>query len=298
MKSKYILNLNGSIDDCILLWESLFINKLDIKAIYISAGACAMPIAANNIRHILEKYNRSIPVYLGESTLLDGTKVNVHPSAYTLGEYKYNLSSTRSISNSYMEHMSYVLTSNEHVTIISSGFTTNIAKCIQNNPSCAGHIDKILVLGPQLNTREHFVDPPELPTYYSLHDNEAMRILTDSGVKIVILPIDLCYDIYVTPRQRYYLKNLNQTGLMLSEMFDKYNYNENAHFVSPALLTCATRLGSYRSFHAELDTESNRYIESNHSNILVVDKLNVNIPKIKIFKLARKSKTFEEINNE
>ena len=78
MKQKsVILNLNGSIDDCILLFKAIFTKSIKIEAVVVSAGACSMDIATRNIRHILEKYNVELPVVEGETTLYDGKTIEV-----------------------------------------------------------------------------------------------------------------------------------------------------------------------------------------------------------------------------
>ena len=299
MKQKsVILNLNGSIDDCILLFKALFTKSIKVEAVVVSAGACSMDIATRNIRHILEKYNVELPVVEGETSLYDGKTIEVQKSEYSLGEYKYNLNKTYKTKLDYLEVLNNII-STRPVTIVSSGLCTNVARLINKCPQCVENIEKIVMLGSPINTDTPFVDPPTILPHYHMCDTSALKEIIKHDIKVIILPIDLTYSTFITPRGRYYLRNLNQTGLMLSEMLDKYSQDTNAPIVSPALLTCAVHPSTYKSKHCELDiTDDIKYIPVSKSNINVINKYNFVKTRVSIFKSARKASTYEEATNE
>ncbi len=304
-RNPVILNLNGSIDDNILLWEAMFLKDIDIKLICLSAGNLSLIQVSSNVLQLLEKYNRDIPVVVGVSDYID-MPIDKIKSTQTngLGGYKYNIINHKHLLTDTSKVIYDTIIANPKIEIICSGLSTNIAKTITEYPDCVNSIGNIFLIGGKKSKEVTFVDPPILPEWYDKCDKTANDIIYKCGCRVTVIPIDMLYNLFITPRQRYYLKNLNSSGNMLSEMFEVYKSDENAFFISPALLACAWRSHLYKTTPSIVDiTKDNNvaiynYTYEDSSSVEVVDKINVGRIRLLLFQMARKARTYEERNND
>lgn len=223
-KQKIIIDADPGVDDAIALLYATGCNDFDIKLVSTIYGNNRVENVAQNALHILELLKKPIKVSKGLSHPLKreaNFAVGVH-GKQGLGNHTYNpkkILSHVTDKESPEEIYDILKSSDEKISIVSIGPMTNLAKLLTDHPDCKAKIQQIIF---ESGTKEKIFGKP----YKSFNvgaDPEAAEIVFRSGVKLVMVPMELGHFAYLDKEDIKRFKNTGKIGKIYAKMFAGYH---------------------------------------------------------------------------
>jgi pyrimidine-specific ribonucleoside hydrolase len=166
--------------------------ELNILGITTVAGNQTLAKVTNNILKVQDFLGIHIPVSMGYSTPMV-KELDVQPQAHgATGMDGPNIPEPTSKPTGMhaIEFMKKTLMeAEEKVTMVCIGPLTNMALFLKTYPELREKIDCIAIMGGGVNNGNTLIKA-EFNIY---HDPDAAKIVFDSGVKIVLAPLEVCY---------------------------------------------------------------------------------------------------------
>lgn len=223
-KIDIIIDTDPGVDDAIALLYAFKSECFNIKLISSAGGNGPIENITSNAIHIAELFNEEIPVVEGSSTPL------VRPAKYAtkaqgksgLGAYTYN---KKKLKHSPVEGEACdviyqtLQASKTKISIISIGPMTNLAKMIQKYPDCKKYIKEIIF---ESGTKEKIYGKP-YKSFNVGYDPEAAEVVFKSGIKLVMVPMELGHFAYLDHNDIKRFKKTNKIGKIYAKMFKGYN---------------------------------------------------------------------------
>lgn len=223
-KYKVIIDTDPGVDDTTCLIYALNDKKLDIKLITTVVGNLPIEKCTRNMLHILDKFNLDYPVAEGASKAMRRTSPTaeyVHGKE-GMGGYrppkkvKHLLLEEDAVSAMYR-----VLSEGDGDIIpLVLGPHTNIGLLFEKHPDIIKKIPKIIFMGGAPYGMKGY------PLHISFNissDPEAFKIVLDSKIPLVMVPSDMGRNkAHLTEEMVYEIKDTNDVGKMMFDMFDKY----------------------------------------------------------------------------
>lgn len=274
-----MIDTDPGVDDAMAIMNALYSTKIRTLLITCVGGNNPVERIGNNALHIVELCHRKTPVALGASVPLY-KKANYATFAHGkqgLGAYTYKGPYTKPLADDAVEAMYKTLLEHkdQHITILSIGPMTNIATLIRKYPDCIEYIRKIVFMGG--SKEDEKVPYAEFNINF---DPDAARIVLDSGIPLVMVPMELGHFAYLDHEDVDAIKHMNKTGKKLAKMFEGYkdfhvgNYGIAVH--DSAALYYLTHPNHFRTEKAYLEVKPYGDIsylsvdyKSKHPNALV-----------------------------
>ena len=226
MKNKLnlIIDTDPGVDDATAIFYALNCENFKIKLMTAAGGNSPIENITSNVIHLLEIFdNANIPVAMGARTPL------VRPALYPtkaqgksgFASYTYN---RKKLKHQPLEGEAcdviydYLKKDKEKTTIAVIGPMTNIAKLLKNHPDCKQYIEQIVFIG---GTKEKIYGRP-YKEFNIGYDPEAADIVLKSGLKLVMVPMELGHIAYLDKTDIKRFKKANKVGKIMAKMFDKY----------------------------------------------------------------------------
>ena len=111
-----------------------------------------------------------------------------------------------------------VLSSGEKVTIVALAPLTNLGCVLKQDPSLADNIEQIVLMGGALNGG----NINKYAEFNIWHDPEAAKIVFDSGVKIIMAPLEVCYAGGILIKETERFKNKGKASKLVDDLFGFY----------------------------------------------------------------------------
>ncbi len=191
-KQKIIIDTDPGVDDTTALVFAFFNKKLDIKLISTVSGNVGITKATRNACHLLDLFNKDIPVVKGAATALNHKTKNaeyLHGPEGLGGYIPPKTTLHKPLSVDAIDKMYEVITQNPHeVTILILGPQTNVGKLLKKYPECAPLIKEIVFMGGSP------YDEPGIPLHDSFNiknDADAFNIVLNSNIKLKMLPSNI-----------------------------------------------------------------------------------------------------------
>lgn len=111
------------------------------------------------------------------------------------------------------------------MTILALGPLTNVASLLQLHPDAADRIDAIVAVAGRRPGQRFTFDPSKsfsFPDANFEHDPEAMQVLLDSGVKIVLTPWEVSSHVFITDEDLERLEVSGGSGAWLAEKAESW----------------------------------------------------------------------------
>ena len=166
--------------------------ELNILGITTVAGNQTLAKVTNNILKVQDYLGVSIPVSMGYSTPLV-KELDVQPQAHGatgMDGPQIPEPHSRPTGMHAIEFMKKTLMEAEDkVTMVCIGPLTNMGLFLKTYPELREKIDCIAIMGGGVN-RGNTLIKAEFNIY---HDPDAAKIVFDSGVKVVMAPLEVCY---------------------------------------------------------------------------------------------------------
>ncbi len=223
-KIDIIIDTDPGVDDAIALLYAFKSECFNIKLISSAGGNGPIENITSNAIHITELFNEEIPVVEGSPTPL------VRPAKYAtnaqgksgLGDYSYNKKKLKRhpVEGEACDVIYQTLKSSKTKTsIISIGPMTNLAKMIQKYPDCKKYIKQIIF---ESGTKEKIYGKP-YKSFNVGYDPEAAEVVFKSGIKLVMVPMELGHFAYLDHNDIKRFKKANKIGKIYAKMFKGYH---------------------------------------------------------------------------
>lgn len=271
-KIPVIVNCDTGIDDAVALMIALKSEKIDIKLIVTDVGNVDTTQSAINTLNTLELFDApEIPVVVGEGKCFKRERPRfVAHGNNGLGGYE-NKDNPRKITEGDAVEAMYntLMQSEEKITIVCISPTTNLAKLIDSHKDCLDKIEQIVVMAGSIEEVGQNEIP--YPEFNISGDPEAAEVLFNSGLEIMVIPMEMGHTAYLEWEDVYKTKNMNFTGETLEFIYRSYR---DRH-VKNGIAThdgCATafltnpELFKVRDVFAEI-----KYFDSIDTGVLVMD---------------------------
>ena len=222
-KINIIIDTDPGVDDAAALLYAFGSDRFNIELLSAAGGNSPIENITANTIHITELFKREIPVVRGAVKPLEreakyATKVQ---GKYGFGSYKYNRKKLKhkAVEGEACDVIYETMKKNKGKTTLALiGPMTNIAKMMQLHPDCVKYIEKIVFLG---GTKEKIYGRP-YKEFNVGYDPEAADIVIKSGVKLVMVPMELGHIAYLTKPEIKRFKKTNKLGKVFAKMFERY----------------------------------------------------------------------------
>lgn len=224
-KIKVIVDTDPGVDDCIALMFFMFDERIDLKLVTTVSGNRPLNINSRNCMHLFEKFGKTdVPIALGASKPLKRPRKDasfIHAKT-GMGTYQpKDPKIIKPLKEDAVEAMYKVIMENKNeIVFCEIAPQTNLASLLTKHPDCAQYIKQIVFEGGSpycyKGRKPHI-------SFNASSDPEAMSIVLDSGIPIVMLPSEMgrCYT-YISEKEVYKIRDLNETGQFVYQMFDAY----------------------------------------------------------------------------
>lgn len=223
-KINLIIDTDPGVDDAIAIMYAIKSNEFNIQLLSSAGGNGPIENITQNAIHLAEMFHQEIPVAQGSPTPL------VRPAHYAtkqqgkfgLGNYNYNRKKLKHkpVEKEACDAIYDTLIQNQtKTTIVSIGPMTNLAKMIQNHPDCKKYIKQIIF---ESGTKEKIYGRP-YKSFNVGYDPEAAEVVFKSGIKLVMVPMELGHFAYLDHNDIKRFKKTNKIGKIYAKMFKGYH---------------------------------------------------------------------------
>ena len=223
-KFKVIVDTDPGVDDTNALVYILNDPQFDIKLFTIANGNINIDYATRNMCHLLDVFNKDIPVVEGYRKRLGK---NLENAAFLhgkegLGNYKPPKTTKHKPQNVEAADAMYEILKQypNEITIIVLGPHTNVAHLLMKHPDSKDLIKNILMMGGSPNG---ILADPNHNSFNIRTDAPAFKITVDSKIPTVMCPSSIGRDEgYFTEKQVEEIKNTNIIGKFLAKTYETY----------------------------------------------------------------------------
>lgn len=220
-KRKIIIDTDPGIDDAVAISAAVFSESLQVELITTVAGNVSVEKTTNNALRLVEFFGKNIPVAKGATKpLIRSTKDASHIHGDTGMDGFDFPSPTRKIceKNAVDKMREVIESSEEKITVVPIGPLTNIALLLSCYPECKDNIEEIVLMGGS-SGRGNDTPAAEFNIYA---DPEAAKIVVNSGVPIVMCPLDVTTVATLDLDTINGLRDMNKVGKMFYDLFNHY----------------------------------------------------------------------------
>lgn len=222
-KTNVIIDTDPGVDDAIALLYAANCPQFDIKLLSTEGGNSPVENITNNTLHLTELLGQSIPVVQGSKNPLkrEAAYARKQQGKFGLGDYRYNAKrlKTKAVDGEACDIIYKTLKSSKtKTTIVSIGPMTNLAKMLEKYPDCKNYIKQIVF---ESGTKEKIYGKP-YKSFNVGYDPEAAEIVFKSGIKLVMVPMELGHFAYLDKDDIKRFKKTNKIGKAYAKMFKGY----------------------------------------------------------------------------
>lgn len=224
-KTPIIIDTDPGIDDAVALAIALFSDQLDVKLITTVAGNVSLDKVTYNTLRLMKYFGKKVPVAAGSSHPLLAPFTDASDVHGETGLEGFEFEGTADdllLHEHAINAMHRVINETEDpMTIVAIGPLTNIALLIRVYPEVKSKIREIVLMGGAIGQGNKGV----YSEFNLATDPEAGKIVFESGIPIVVSPMDLGVKTMLVPENASKLENLNKTGEMLYALFSTHRKN-------------------------------------------------------------------------
>uniref|UniRef100_UPI000D10A092 ribonucleoside hydrolase RihC n=1 Tax=Brochothrix thermosphacta TaxID=2756 RepID=UPI000D10A092 len=222
MKRPIIIDTDPGIDDAIAIAIATASDALDVKLITTVAGNVSLSKVTNNALKLLALFKNEIPVAKGAKQPLLRAPVDaseVHGETGMDG-YDFPKQADHLLMKEDAVTAMYQLLSKaeEPLIIVAIGPLTNIALLLRTHPEVSSKIAEIVLMGGALGRGNKGI----LAEFNIVVDPEAARIVFESGLPIVMAPLDVGLKALVYASDSEEIRQMNATGEMIYHILQRY----------------------------------------------------------------------------
>lgn len=260
-KKPLIISTDPGIDDVVAITISLFANNLDVKLIAATWGNVPVDKTLVNTLKLETFLETKVPVVSGASRPLLREAIDasdVHGKSGLAGfqfpEPDWSLLKPGIAADAIHE---VVTNSPDKVTLMQIGPATDFALYFRQYPDDLPKIDRLVIMGGALG-RGNWGPYSE---YNVAGDPEAAQIVFSSGIKILLAPLELGHEAYVTQDTLQEVKKVSKIGDMLYHLLTNlHDQTENdgreIYDALAAGMLINPEMYTFKPAHVVVDTKS------------------------------------------
>ncbi len=266
LKIPVFFDQDGSIDDLVSLITLLTLEDFKVTGIAITEANCYRKNAIESTLRILDLFSRNdIEVSTSHATAVNHfpTKWRERSAAINNFEVLKNTNPDFSLlSNDEAADFTAKKIMNEEgkTIVISTGPATNLLNTIQKYPEVIEKIEKVYWMAGAFLSDGNVISPDHdgSAEWNIFWDPVSAKKLIASGVKIILFPLDICYNIPVDNYLMYYLKK-NSTKKLSALVHDMFNLTVNVHTrnymwdVLPTMFLGFPKIGSLTNSSVDIE---------------------------------------------
>jgi non-specific riboncleoside hydrolase len=222
-KKPVIISTDPGIDDVVAITIALFSDKLDVKLLAATWGNVPLDKTLNNTLKLETFLKTNVPVVAGATrpllrNLIDASDVHGKSGmdGYDFPAPDKSLLKTKLAAEAIHE---VVANSQEKVTLVQIGPATDYALYFRQYPEDLSRIDKLVIMGGAIG-RGNWGPYSE---YNVAGDPEAAQIVFSTNVEILLAPLELGHQAFVTQATMAKIGKLGSVGDMLYHLLSKLN---------------------------------------------------------------------------
>lgn len=189
---KLIIDTDPGHDDALAILLLELSKRFDILGLTTVAGNSTIQNVTNNARYILDLIGSKTAIYSGSDRPLKRKLItaNVHGESGLNGAL---ICKKEKLNNLAVDKIIQLVKENPNqVTILVLGPETNIAKAIKKEPEIVQLIKELVIMGGAIDSPGNKNRVAEFNIFV---DPEAAQVVFDSGIKITLLPLDVCNEV-------------------------------------------------------------------------------------------------------
>lgn len=217
-KEKIICDVDTGIDDAVAIALALNAGNLDLKLITTCAGNTTVENVTHNTLTILNWFKRGdVPVAQGAHKPLkrERLKLSVHGGPTGMGNYPFESHNLKRCRKGAVEKMYEVIKKEKDISIICTAPVTNLAMLIKKHPDIVKDIKRVVIQSGLLTDEDY-------NSFNVFSDPEAMEIVINSGLPLMICPSDMGHVTCLTDEETQKARELNKTGEMFATIFEYF----------------------------------------------------------------------------
>ncbi len=249
-KRKIIIDTDPGIDDLMALSVAGALEELDILAFSTVHGNVSLEHTTRNAQLISDLLKLNIPIIKGAHKPLFYDKKEVSPVhgkdglANMYDHFRAKVEIKNNIDEGVKVLLDLIDKQEEKVTIIALGPLTNIAKLILLDEDIKDKVDEIHVMGGGFGLG----NINELTEFNFYSDSHAARIVLNSGIPIVLSPLDLTHKIYFTEEEFSKIEDSNDKLKFIKQSVEFYiSFDPYMHDVCSVLTLVRPDLFDFES---------------------------------------------------
>jgi len=195
IKKSIIIDTDPGHDDALAIMLLEKSNLFDIKALTTVAGNSTIQNTTNNARYVLDLLKSNTPIFSGSPGPLKRNliKAVVHGESGLAGA---GIKKQEPLNSLAVEKIIELVRKNpKKISILAIGPETNIAKAFLKDPELPSLIKKLVIMGGAIRVPGNKNIVAEFNIFV---DPEAADIVFRSPVKKIIIPLDVCNEVYLT----------------------------------------------------------------------------------------------------
>lgn len=225
MKDYYvIIDADPGIDDAMAIMNAVNSENIEVKLISTVSGNLTIEETAKNALKLVEIFKKDIPVALGAREPLKRQAVYAGMAQGTkgLGGFQFKTPKTKPFVLTSPDAIHFFLNENpaKNTTLLCMGPMTNIANLLLKYKDAKDMISRIVFMGGSKDENGMTVPYREFNVAY---DPEAVKVVLDSKIPLVMVPMELGHIAYFTPQEQEKIRKANKVGEIFYKMFTKYN---------------------------------------------------------------------------
>ena len=225
MKNFYvIIDCDPGIDDAMAIMNALNSSSIEVKLLSTVSGNLSIEETMKNALKLTEIFKKDIPVAEGarEPIKRQAVYAGKAQGSKGMGGFTFKTPKTKPFFLKSPDAIYYFLKENtaKNTTIMCLGPMTNIANLLSKYPDAKEMISRIVFMGGSKD--EAGVEDP-YREFNVAFDPEAMQIVFDSKIPLVMVPMELGHIAYFNKEEQLKIKRANSVGAIFYKMFSKYN---------------------------------------------------------------------------
>ncbi|MGA1834947.1 nucleoside hydrolase [Rhizobium wenxiniae] len=233
---KVIIDADPGVDDAAAILMALASPEIEVLGLSIVAGNVSLEHTVNNACKLIGvSGRRDVPVHAGASGPL--VREQVYGKYARIGSFDDKLVKAGDIVPSDENAVQFITRSahaavaaGEQITICAIGPLTNVALALIQHPDVARGIRQIVSMGGAFTALGHRTPWAEFNIYADPH---AAEIVFQSGVPIVLMPLDMTFQALFTAEHFEKFRAGGEAGAALYNLFSTFDRSDEKRFGRP-----------------------------------------------------------------
>lgn len=233
---KVIIDADPGVDDAAAILMALASPEIDVLGLSIVAGNVSLKDTVTNACKLVALSGRcDVPVYAGADGPL--VREQVYGKYARIGAFDDALVKAGSVVPASEHAVQFILRSaraaavaGEPVTICAMGPLTNVALALIQHPDVARGVRQIVAMGGAFTALGHRTPWAEFNVYADPH---AAEIVFQSGVPIVLMPLDVTFQALFTAEHVGRFRAGGEAGAALFNLFSSFDRSDENRFGRP-----------------------------------------------------------------